>query len=605
MDNQYAKFMEEFREKEALGEFPDTYISIVMHLMNKHRIDKNSALDHSSHAGADHGIDAWHFSPDNELFIYQSKFSSAKDIVLEGIGSLHQAREWLEKALSMEKLDAIPKNNCIYTLLQQVIGPKKQIRKINFILVSLIDSGKIENSEEYKAFRQELVESKINKIIDEVNLTAEEYNIQPTSLPKSSTKYPITKLKETTIALKNGASLHLAYIPLYDLVDLYKQRGNILFEKNVRLSITAVKASKDRLVHPMEETLDDICKSETLDPNIFPFYHVGITVSATTSTQTTNENIVNLVDPNIVNGCQTISIASKYFEKLESSEIIKQINNFKKIKVMAKIIVGASDDQLKEITNANNRQNPIENWQLFSNDQIHIQIESSLRNHGIFYERQAGKYSSIMNNSEVIAIYDKSGTGAHIKVEELAKLICLGKKKLQWVAKPSDVFTKKKNHDEVFVNEIPKFYKDIILTSNISKAIKRSITKVAKNNYMYKAFSNEQYVMANLLNRPIINAYLQYLGLAYFYQNKSFMNLREEYAGMLWKAARPNLDELFEKFYPKIIIKLVEWYTNEYKSPALEIGSEKLEEFINKLSIEENIDLKNGRMPFTDKSNFS
>ena len=51
-----------------------------------------------------------------------------------------------------------------------------------------------------------------------------------------------------------------------------------------------------------------------------------------------SKNIVNLVDPNIINGCQTISIASKYLENLESSDIKEQIDNFKQIKVMAKIV---------------------------------------------------------------------------------------------------------------------------------------------------------------------------------------------------------------------------------------------------------------------------
>ena len=145
-----------------------------------------------------------------------------------------------------------------------------------------------------------------------------------------------------------------------------------------------------------------------------------------------------------------------------------------------------------------------------------------------------------MKATAAIARYNKSGTKAYIQVEELARLICLGIKKLQWAAKPSEVFTKKKNHDEIFTNETPKFYKDIILTSNSLKAMNYILKQIAAaKDYPFKEYSNEQYIMINLLKRPIIKAYLQYIGLAYFYQNKSFADLRDLYSDMLWKAARP------------------------------------------------------------------
>ena len=98
-------------------------------------------------------------------------------------------------------------------------------------------------------------------------------------------------------------------------------------------------------------------------PAIFPFYHIGVTISAASSSTKEEDSYLNLEAPSIINGCQTITIANEYLKRLERQKDEPALERFREIKVVAKVVVGTTTDELKEITNSNNRQNPIENWQ--------------------------------------------------------------------------------------------------------------------------------------------------------------------------------------------------------------------------------------------------
>ena len=75
-------------------------IAATIHLMNEYRIDFHAATDQSSRSGGDEGIDGWHYNDKKgELFIYQSKLSQNKGLVLKGLNDLLNAKNWIESVL--------------------------------------------------------------------------------------------------------------------------------------------------------------------------------------------------------------------------------------------------------------------------------------------------------------------------------------------------------------------------------------------------------------------------------------------------------------------------------------------------------------------------
>jgi hypothetical protein len=592
-----TKVVKDFKKKNAL-EVGDDTTAVTIHLMNQYRIDENEALDQSSRGGYDEGIDGWYFDEKSrELIIYQSKFSTNKGYVLQGFADIVKAKNWLESVLIVGEVEKLPINNELYTLYITLAKNKENLTKITFVLVSLINENELEDEKDYDDCKRELINSKLNRRGVEIGLKLEEYNFDNTALPKAIKTYTVTRIEGSTINLPDSSSLDLAYVPLIDLIELHRTRGYLLFDKNIRLSISNTKEARERLVHPMEETLESICEGN-LDPNIFTYYHVGVTVAA--QKNVTENKDLQLEKPSIINGCQTITIADSFLRRLENDKESKKIDRFKKIKVIAKIVIGVPDDELRQITNANNRQNPIDNWQLFSNDPIHIDIEDALENVGVFYERQKGKFDTVMKKTEIARMFPHTNK-TFVTVFDLGQIVCLSRRNLQWAAKPSEIFLNKKNHDAVFDKSIPKYVRDIILISNVFKGIRRGLgnylwdlTRARSETYSINATSE-------IFKKPLVKIYAHYIALMHFYQDKNAASLREDFSETLNKIAPPKLVSEFETLFPKIVTKTRKWYVSESNNLKNEVSNKKLNAFLKDISRELRVDL-NGPTPFTEDS---
>ncbi len=590
MKQNQLKLIKDFKSRYALDASEENVVTTI-HLMSTHVIDKDTALDQSSLRNSDFGIDGWYFDKNNnELFVYQSKLSDNKALVLKGLKDLITANKYLENILINGEVTKIPHNKAIYNLfleLSQLNGP---IKKISLVLISPLNPNDLLDSNEFMNTENIIRSSDLFAYIYEnggtMLLDIAEYNFDK-STARQNKKYVINKLDNSVISLRNKSFLEITFIPIYSLVELYRQRGEILFHKNVRLSLYDYKDAKNRVVTPMEATLNQICSGK-LSPNIFPFYHVGITISATTNSSDSPSEIA-LETPYVINGCQTITIADHFLSTLESRNDLDSISLFKQISVLSKIVIGTTDDELKEITNSNNRQNPIENWQLFSNDQIHIEIEHALLDCGIFYERQKGKFNALLNKAEFIKEYPKTNQ-TYIDIEMLGQLIVLARGNNQWTAKPSEIFINKSNHDSVFTNDLVNYAKDMILCLNLFKAAKRALRK-----YLEIPTHNND-VTGTIFNKPIVKAYAYRTAVLYYYQNSV---PEVKFVEWLYKIASPAIVPEFEKIYSKFITKFKTFYLSEKSN---DVSSKRLTKYFENLHIELGIDTTTKPMPFSDTS---
>lgn len=584
-----------FTAKHGLDAADENVIATI-HLMNTHGIDVHAALDQSSRNGNDHGIDAWHFDEGTrELFVYQSKLSESRPSALKGLNDLGRARLWLERLVMDGTVEVVPSDNhCLFNLYTTLSRVRGDLAKLDLVLVSPFDSNDLEDSQDYVEFERDTIKSSLNEFIRKqlhgtITIDAAQYRLAK-GIPGAVKVYPIPKIPNARVTLRPRAHLDLAYVTLDSLVALYRQRGDILFDKNVRLSLMGNKEARDRLVNPMEATLDAITSGK-LSPSIFPFYHLGVTIAAAASTGE-DATLLNLEAPSIINGCQTIVIANEYLKGLERKKQEAAIDVFRQIRVIAKVVVGTSNDELKEITNSNNRQNPIENWQLFSNEPIHIELEASLKEAGVFYERQKGKFDSVMKNADNAKHYFNTN-GTYVKVVDLGQMITLARRNLQWAAKPSEIFLNKENHDRVFDRSISTYPRDVVFVSNLLKAMKRGLNK-----YLELPAHANGYAPA-IFRKPNVRAHVYSLTLAHFYQSDKRRAARSEFSVALNKIASPRLVDEVQVFFQKIVTRIKSWYTSESPDLAVEISKRKMDQFFDTLAVELGIDLSEGSMPFS------
>jgi len=593
--NSCIEAVKKFRAKQGVDAGDENVIATI-HLMNTHGIDLNAALDQSSRSSNDNGIDAWYFDEKaGSLYVYQSKLSESRALVAKGFRDLDRARQWLEQVVIVGTVENIPDNHCLFNLYTRLAAVKTGIRKINLVLISVYERNELEDTQEYEQFERELVKSDLNNFLHEHNARLspeiDTFNLEH-GIPRKIKVYPIPRIPEARIDLRRNAHLDIAFVTLNSLVELYRQRGDVLFDKNVRLSLMHNKEARERLVTPMDSTLEEITQGK-LDPAIFPFYHIGVTISAA-SAGTDENNALALEGPSIINGCQTIAIANEYLKKLERQKNNTALELFKQIKVIAKVVVGTTSDELKEITNSNNRQNPIENWQLFSNEPIHVEIEATLKDIGVFYERQKGKFDSVMKNAENAKHYWNTNA-TYIKVMDLAQVIALSRANLQWAAKPSEIFANKENHDKMFDRSIPKYPHDIIFVSNLFRAMKRAL-----NNYLeLPAHANSNAPV--IFKKPIVRHQVYRLALLHFYQSNGRASTRLDYSSSLTRIANPKLVDEVQAFYQRVVLKTRTWYTQESKDLTIEISKKKMDSFFENFAFELGLDPTDGVLPFTPR----
>ena len=148
---------------------------------------------------------------------------------------------------------------------------------------------------------------------------------------------------------------------LYDLILLYYEMGDSLFEKNVRYSISSDKNGVDAAIH---ETLDK-------EPENFWFYNNGITILADKIDCFDTNTIRIYSSPensfSVINGAQTITASANYFFKPRIPN--ESLANAKKASVLLRVITvhekeeNPSDDKRKiesKISVSLNRQKPID-----------------------------------------------------------------------------------------------------------------------------------------------------------------------------------------------------------------------------------------------------
>ena len=71
-------------------------------------------------------------------------------------------------------------------------------------------------------------------------------------------------------------------------------------------------------------------------------------------------------------------------------------NAYESIRVLCKVITDADQDFVTQVTINNNRQNPVEPWNLHANDMIQLELQDKLRiDLGIYYERQDNAFDQL------------------------------------------------------------------------------------------------------------------------------------------------------------------------------------------------------------------
>ena len=204
-------------------------------------------------------------------------------------------------------------------------------------------------------------------------------------------KYRIDFHRSINSETPAGEKLQVGFMKLVDLYNMYNEMGPRFFDRNVRSGLSAEKPTNKAI----QKSFANIVMSEEQDPEAFIFNHNGVTLSA--ENFEIKQGAAFITEPRLLNGAQTVTSLARFIESHEDDEDFEDnFHRLERIKVIGKVVSSASQDFVSNVTICNNRQNPVEPWNLRANDLIQLQYQEKFRNDlGLYYERQEGAFATL------------------------------------------------------------------------------------------------------------------------------------------------------------------------------------------------------------------
>jgi hypothetical protein len=205
--------------------------------------------------------------------------------------------------------------------------------------------------------------------------------------------------------------------------------GKKLFKKNVRNSL----GTKSKINKGIQRTLKE-------DANNFWYYNNGITILSDEANLVPESKYVRIVNPQVINGCQTVWSITNYSGELDSQ-------------VLVRVIEGTEHDFLARIARYQNTSNPVDKRDFKSSDPVQVRLKRELKRQGFYYEIKRGEeYKEMLKDYPSIkSEYPHEA----ITNEDVAKVLAAVRLSPDIAtAKGSEYFFDDENYDDIFPETI-------------------------------------------------------------------------------------------------------------------------------------------------------
>jgi len=380
---------------------------------------------------------------------------------------------------------------------------------------------KAEGSRVLESLREELeskkhfVDSYFNN--NEVTLTIqyisnETKKVNQTSRTKKTFQYQIKLNEQLNQEADGGEQMHIGFLNLYDLYRMFADMKQRLFEKNIRAGLTDDLAPNQAI----KKSLKDIVINKKLSPEYFTFHHNGVTLYA--EKFETQDGITTIVEPRVLNGAQTITTLSRFIEDIQRQpDYLEHIKMLREIQVIGKIVTNCKQEFVTQVTISNNKQNPVESWNLRANDMIQLEFDDKFKVDGIFYERQENSFANLLDTDlEELGIEQSK----EIKIKKLAQTFLAIQGEIDKISDTGKIFENDNLYEKTFRHEYIKAdTRKIVIAYKIQfrlGAIIREIESRGENKYGFVR-SGRNLIWAltiqGLLNRDDIESLLDNYGM--------------------------------------------------------------------------------------------
>ncbi|MCX8156049.1 MAG: AIPR family protein [Verrucomicrobiae bacterium] len=382
--------------KSTCGGRREDYFGLLV-LERDYKVPREQALNQVAFGGNDYGVDGFHFDPERKnLYLFQFKYTKSH---AQFKASMQRLIDEGMEVIFLNPQKANPaKNQILLQLRSCMLENREAIKQVCLRFIYLGDPAEADKSPLLDHLREDLENKKylIDKFFEgrQVSFLVEFRSVTgKIGAVEDHTharvyQIPITDLIERPGP--GGEQMFVGFIRLTDLHAMYRDMGARFFERNIRYGLGLNRSVNRALMRAFKQIAMD---GES--PLIFAFNHNGITLAAEQLEKLDGQ--CHITSPRLLNGAQTVTTFDDFMRNNVENPLLKQRQAaMEEVRVLCKIITKATADFITGVTINNNRQNPVEPWNLRANDMIQLQLQEKFKEDlGIFYERQENAFEAL------------------------------------------------------------------------------------------------------------------------------------------------------------------------------------------------------------------
>lgn len=489
--------------KRSCGGVRNDYFGL-LYLEQEHDVPRGKAVNQVAFGGNDYGLDGFHFDPTRRnLYLFQFKYS---DSPAQFKGTLQRLID-----IGMERIFLTPnqddaKNQLLLQLRSCLIENRQAIDQVFFRFVFTGDPAEAENSKVLDKLREDLEDKKylIDKFFHDrqVTLVVEfrtPVRVGTVADHRHTRVYPLAVTDVLLASGPGGEAMHVGFVRLADLHAMHAEMGPRFFERNIRYGL----GSNESVNRVLGRAFKQIVLEGKLEPAAFAFNHNGITLSAQQVEHA--DGFLRVTEPRLLNGAQTVTTLAGFLKANADNPVLAaNRTRLDEIKVLCRVIA-APAAFVTAVTISNNRQNPVEPWNLRANDMIQLELQDQFAKElGVYYERQENAFASLSYEElEETGITE----GKAVELVRLAQTLLASDGQIDKFARFREVFEDEKVYDAVFSpKRLEADFRHVLLCYKIQFRLKKLANEItAKGPNKYQYLSRGRLLLWSLLCQGVLN----------------------------------------------------------------------------------------------------
>jgi hypothetical protein len=296
--------------------------------------------------------------------------------------------------------------------------------------------------------------------------------------------------------------MHVGFIRLADLDRMHRAIGPRFFDSNIRYGL----GESEAVNRAIGRTLKSIVIDQAEKPSIFAFNHNGITLFAEHVQK--EDSAWRLTAPRLLNGAQTVTTVKGFQEANKDNPKLAQGRAaFDAVRVLCKVITSAEPTFVTRVTINNNRQNPVEPWNLHANDGIQLELQDKFRSDiGIYYERQENAFDQL--SADDLEEYGITEDSKAIQMLKLTQTLVLTDGQLSRISEMRRIFEEDKVYDQVFrQSRLKADSRHILLCYKVQFRLRKIANEIEQKGQNKYAFVHRgRYLLWALICQGLLNS---------------------------------------------------------------------------------------------------